>query len=678
LQNATSGACLTFAGAASREAAVNHIRREVDAGRAGPGAPAHLAREFRCAAGAFDHYFTGAHVEGRLASEGEEAGGAATAAAAPVVPDGLDPVAAAAALNAAKTDPRLAYEAAAYFRKQSVLLDMQAEDMREQRRMQLKHLQLELSREKIDRFAGLLKVATHLFFIIAATVLAVVAVGFLRAAVTSRTVVVEAFDAPSSLEATGLTGKVVAGRLLDELAKIQSLTRAAAEKRDLSSAWTNDIQVEVPETGTSIGDIMRAVRRLFGDDTHIDGDLVQDAAGFTLSVRGDGVAPQSFSGPDLAPLIVEAAKHVYSESQPYLYLDYLNSLNRGEDAVAFAQAIYATADPDDKPYILSQWAYASMSTGRPTEDVLRLYQEALRLKPDYWVAYNNVQNSYQLLGQEEEALRAGREMMRAAGGRPGKAQDLYYQPYDFLTWDMNARLKALEEDSRANSGLNTSFQVIGPVYADIHWRLHDLAAARLHLDSTQAIETEPSTQAMVHWLRAMLLMEEGQAAAAAEEMGVFVAAYADPAVVMNNVGYQCWAGPVFEAAGRRAEADAVLASGPRHHDCLRFRGDVLDARGDWTGAQAAYAAAIDLAPSLPAAYYSLGLALMRRGDVDGAITQFSAAHERGPRWADPLKAWGDALMRKGETRAARRRYDQALPLAPNWSALQDARAAARP
>ena len=82
-----------------------------------------------------------------------------------------------------------------------------------------------------------------------------------------------------------------------------------------------------------------------------------------------------------------------------------------------------------------------------------------------------------------------------------------------------------------------------------------------------------------------------------------------------------------------------------------------------------------LAPDLPAAYYSWGLALARHGDSAGAEAKLQAANERGPNWADPLKAWGDLLARKGRTKQALAKYDQALRLAPNWTQLKGARAA---
>ena len=127
-----------------------------------------------------------------------------------------------------------------------------------------------------------------------------------------------------------------------------------------------------------------------------------------------------------------------------------------------------------------------------------------------------------------------------------------------------------------------------------------------------------------------------------------------------------------------AKADAALETLGKltYADCYRFRGDVLDLRGDWAGAQAWYAKAVKLAPSIPAGYYSWGLALARHGDLDGAAAQFRDANQKGPHWADPLKAWGDVLLKQNKSKEALAKYDAALKYAPKWQQLQDARAQA--
>jgi tetratricopeptide (TPR) repeat protein len=131
-----------------------------------------------------------------------------------------------------------------------------------------------------------------------------------------------------------------------------------------------------------------------------------------------------------------------------------------------------------------------------------------------------------------------------------------------------------------------------------------------------------------------------------------------------------------EAVGQPAKADAAIKAGGHFVDCYRFRADILDLRGNWPAAERAYVDAVAVAPDLPAAYYSWGVALARHHDSSGAIEKFAAANQRGPHWADPLKAWGDVLASKGKWREAVAQYEEALKYAPAWQALHTAHDAA--
>jgi len=136
--------------------------------------------------------------------------------------------------------------------------------------------------------------------------------------------------------------------------------------------------------------------------------------------------------------------------------------------------------------------------------------------------------------------------------------------------------------------------------------------------------------------------------------------------------------PALERTGQHAAADAALAlPGERRYvDCLRFRADIIDGRGDWVGAQRAYADSVANAPDLPAGLYSWGIALVKHGDLEGAATKFRDANQKGPHWADPLKSWGDVLVKQGKPKDALAKYDEALKYAPNWRQLHEARDAA--
>ena len=244
---------------------------------------------------------------------------------------------------------------------------------------------------------------------------------------------------------------------------------------------------------------------------------------------------------------------------------------------------------------------------------------------------------------------------------------------DLVSWDLLPWRDALLADAKAHAGLGSNASDSTPDIAEVEARLHDLEGASLQLSTAQARFADPNVAAMTHFVRGRIAAEVGDTARSADEMEAFAAAYASPVVSSNYPGYLCWVAPAEEMAGRPAKADAVLAAAGRYVDCYRFRGDILDHRGDWVGAQRAYAAAVALAPDLPAAYYSWGLALARHGDAASAAEEFAAAHQRGPHWADPLKAWGDLLAREQRWPEAVAKYNEALKWAPAWIELKRAR-----
>jgi len=350
-------------------------------------------------------------------------------------------------------------------------------------------------------------------------------------------------------------------------------------------------------------------------------------------------------------------------------------VERYEEAIAFCRTAFASADPLERPGILNAWAIAVQNTGGSTREALALFRAAVKLQPDSWVAHSNVQNSLMMLGDEEGAWRAGEAMRTVAGGRPGRAPENLYVNWDTLTWNLPAWLDSTVANAEANAGVGTNVTALGPIIADIQARLHDPESAELALKTTTEDRHDPTIASTTHFVRGRLASEAGDAAQAATEMEAFGLAYADPAVSSNNPGYNCWIAPAEEAAGHPDKADTVLNTGGTFVDCYRFRGDILDGRGDWPGAQKAYAEAVALAPDLPAAYYSWGVALAKHGDLSGAEAKLRDAHQRGPHWADPLKVWGDVLMQQGKTQKALAKYDEALKYAPNWRQLREAREA---
>ncbi len=592
---------------------------------------------------------------------GAEGDGESAPAASAVVDVGLSAaLLAAGKRRKATSDPRLD----AVLEKQALMLDAQLEHMHEQR-------ELQLSRLRWGRFSDQMRAALQAMTAAAGIAAALVVAGAVWKALHSDRVMVDAFHAPPTLAAQGLDGAVVASGVMDELIRLQAATRSARAKRDVKDAWSNDIRLELPETGVSVGEIQRYLDALLGRDTHISGDIVQTTQGLTLTVRGTGVPGRSFTGPDLSALSTQAAEYIYGAAEPAELSSYLVSHGRYAEAIAFSKSAFPAAKAADRAWILNHLGNAYGQIGNPRVGLLT-HEQAIRLKPDLWAGWANVVDDLWTAGDEQGALQATErfERLSGRGGAGNKVSPWYYENGDFLRNDWSA-LRAEElANATLNNGAGAQVSQAAPILALADTMLHDPQQA--HDDLTLAVEADKDavTIAISHFTRGWDALDRGDWNLAAAEMEPVGVAFADPALRGEFPGLNCWLAPAEEMAGHPDRADAALGPGGHFVDCYRFRADILDHRGDWPGAQAAYAAAVALAPDLPAAWFAWGQALARHGDLAGAMAKFALANQKGPHWADPLKAWGDSLAAQHRLMEAEAKYAAAARYAPRWAALR--------
>lgn len=576
------------------------------------------------------------------------------------------------AMNLASTDPEVAKKASEFLDEQAQILRLQRDEIPEEWRLRRGQMMGQAKEAKVRRLGQMIRVGLQVITAAFGVVFALFVLGVIYAASQSRMLVIDAFDAPPALAARGVSGKVAASGLLDAISVIQDATKSASAKRKVASAWTGAINVEVPQTGLSISEIERLLRARLGNDTHISGDLVQQSDGsLTLTVRGDGIRPRSFSGgPDaLSGLTTQAAEYAYGEAEPALYSAYLISSDRSAEADAFLSQAYPRAPDEAKASLANNWGYALENLGR-TVDAIAKYRLSLRLKPDNWVAQGNFVAVLASFEGEEAAWRASEDMRRLAADRPmsNQPRGTDWLNSQYLVQDASSQLATLKGGASVESA--------GPMMAEASGRLHDWPGAAAALASSE--QGASSTMMMRNLVAGLHGVEAGRPAAAVAPLE---AAYqiwlADTEQQINYPDMPCYLGLAYGLTGRATEADAVFAKTGRWVKCASFRADVIARSGDRAAADAAYAQAVALAPSLPFAYQRWGLALLARGDHAAAQAKFAAANQRGPRWADPLKAWGDSLVAQGRAGPASKKYAEALKYAPQWLELQRAAAAAR-
>jgi tetratricopeptide (TPR) repeat protein len=592
--------------------------------------------------------------------------------------------AAAVAANIAGSDAGVARKTEIFLEKQAQLLETQNKHLKDEHALRLTNLRNQISEQALRRQGMKVRMAAQCIFASLGAALCVGVIVMVYDAAHSRKVIIDPFEIAPGLNAPVLSGKIVAADLLDRLTQLQADTRTSAQKRGLSNAWANEISIQVPQTGLSIGQIENVLKARFGHDQHIDGDLVRsDTGALVLTVRGTGIVARSFT--DTAGHIEDpvnaAAEYIYGESEPGLFAKYLSDIGRNDEAIAFAKVHFQNASIEEQPILLNYWANAITFKALPNANVeaLSLYQEAVRIKPDYWIGYNNTLLALSNLGREEELVQLAQQMIKVAGGRPGRAPDEMYQPYDFAIFNLEAERRGALADMAGTGGgtLTTQSGAEGLSVSLLDVLLHDVASARLRFQTTVWDKKLHPDAANAAVAQAFLEKELDNLPAAAERWDELALLYADPVIATSIAPAICSAAPIYEKTGQPQKADAALSAvgALTFVDCYRYKADVLDMRGNWVAAQEWYAKAVKLAPSLPAGYYSWGLALARHGDLPAAIEQLKLANLKGPTWADPLKAWGDALAKQGHAEEGLAKYDEALKNAPNWKELKEAREA---
>ncbi len=487
--------------------------------------------------------------------------------------------------------------------------------------------------------------------------------------------VVEAFATPPEMAATGLDGSVLAARLLDRLSAMQAGTDSSRAPSTFGNNWGDDLAVELPQTGMSVGEAWRMLRQTLGDETRLSGDLTRAADGtLTLTTRVGANPGVAVSGgtEELDRLLDEAARAVYRQAQPYRYTVWLERNGGGDDAEVLAE-LAASSDKTER-----LWALAGQSVRAYSTDPLltvALAREALALDPSFHKARWNLSDGYVLLGWHEADLHESREIARVMRRRDPRvtkaAQDqVLYGSRGSAAQYLGDHAVALE-NARIRFGLpdyGGAAQSAGYQIVAAHIGLHDLKAARAALS---VADRRGGRAQLSLFTGAALAAEAGEPARAiALVRQLETSTPPAGARIVRSATEQAEIARILTRAGDADGAEAVLL-GLRDdcYPCAVARAEVAVLRGRRAEAIRLFRHATTLGPSLPQAWQAWGQARMDWGDPEAARLAFRQARRLGPRWADPLKGEADALMALDRAREAEGLYARAATRAPNWGGL---------
>jgi tetratricopeptide (TPR) repeat protein len=507
-------------------------------------------------------------------------------------------------------------------------------------------------------------------------------------AAQDRGVVVRALNTPPAYAARGLSGEVLAGRLMDDLIVIRARTArvSIAPSQDLR-APSDDVRIDIPQTGVSLGEIQRLFERWFGHQTVIVGSLSEDAPGVvTLSARVGRYGWVRVSGPanQLDALIHQLAEKSFAAYDPTQWVVYLGAENRPDEALAAAKFNIAN-NPARDATLARDYSIWAGREGDPARQV-QLFRKAISLGPRQIIFRRNIARAYERSGDEQAAFDAAAVVPTLRGSDQSR---LYEQP-----------LKIVIEKLRRGAGY-TAASMSG-AYAQAR-ALADpgleetLAAARAHDGLTarqlvaEALELRKITPRDAAFTGVHVAWATGNWPAMATAMATYERereiAFQTPlaqglpppsASPVRQVQYAAQRArrddPLLaETLARTGDiegARAAAAATPLDcAACLRARAEVESAARNWPAADVWYARAAAFAPRLPQAETLWGASLLARGDAQGAIAKFTAASGKGPHFADPLELWGEALMASGDAKAASGKFAEAAKFAPRWGRL---------
>jgi tetratricopeptide (TPR) repeat protein len=579
---------------------------------------------------------------------------------------GIDPAAFAMALGAADRE-----EANAFLRDQRKLIQLQAKELAHD--LELRHWSL-----LVRHVSGVLKLTLE----ISLALMALALVGFGAASVWNATqadgLVIESFSMPADLAARGLTGEVAAGQLIDKLNTIQNTSgTASAPGRGLTGGWGNDIQVEIPETGISVAQVWRFLRKWLGNETTVSGEVYRTADGLAVTVHVAGGSATA-TGPEAGfdALVQKAAEHVMEAMQPTRYASYLENLAVPRHAEAFAITERTVNDPAQSAFQrYTGWnnlgVIYSYDKGDQRKGVAMMRQ-SLAVYPDYAQGISNLSRMELTLGHAEAAFVLAPEALKALDRH---AAD--YLPRAVAVGRARSRYTAAsltgDFGEAVRQGQLLPDQRVGAVALSLAAQ-HDgkgaLGGWRNMPPSARPTDVGPRAIAR---LQIAFALEDWQSVVASQASVEKTFAESDPGFDFNaNIGTGVWPFVAVAKAklGDSAGAEALIGKTLGDcYDCVRMRGKIAAIEQNWGKANYWFARAVQQAPSIPMAFADWGEMLLQKGDPDSAIDKFKLANQKGPHFADPLEGWGEALMAKNQSHLALAKFVEAEKYAPNWARL---------
>jgi tetratricopeptide (TPR) repeat protein len=444
-------------------------------------------------------------------------------------------------------------------------------------------------------------------------------------------------------------------------------TRAVLPDTD----WVDDLSIEIPQIGISIGDAHKALRRLIGDDRHVKAVIL--GSGGTpreLDLLVDGKA-SVHPLTDQARMADETAEAIYSQIDPLSHVFHvLDDQERRKDGFESLRTLaFESADRSERALAQNALAAELLEGQGRCAEAMPFLRRAHVLDPKLSAPFYNLSNAFYCLGQDQasaDATAQELQVLRSYGARSERdGRRLLLVATDTLAGqagDYAGRLRLYDEMETEGFGEKSLDRA--------------LALAENH-DVRGSVATPlpvSATATRRQWLRfkqLWALRDWPRAATAMRDLNAKYRSWNSPyvtaQVATQNLPLEAMA---TAWSGRVDIAEPMVRAMPNDcYLCVRAKAAVAAAAAKHDEADRWFGRATQLGPRLPFAYVEWGQAKLALGRVGEARDLFAKAHRFGPNWADPLRGWGDSFMAEGKAEAAAAKYSDAAKRAPGWGAL---------
>lgn len=501
-----------------------------------------------------------------------------------------------------------------------------------------------------------------------------------------RGLVIEALSVPPDLAARGLTGQTMAAALADKLAEIDRTARSFRSPETMTVNWGNDVKIQIPETGVSIGEVDAFLRRALGHQTVIGGAAFRAPQGLHLTVRvgGSGAIDQVGKDTDLDAMLQKAAEGVFAQTQAYRYSKYLEFKGRRDEAMAVARQIVATSDDRNE----RSWAWAQVSNLLLKTDsvgAIRAAQRGMRENPDnplnyinggtavshlrydrlrdLWFHQGNVLGLRPKNGLSEVGINQSRlNSLEEAWISRGDVQEYIRQRLALQGPTFYVNREGQEEAQDRNVAL--ALHDVDGVLANPPTQ-PDAAYAKAFSDGNVLVDQQFETAMLVEdYPRAIAVTHELMAVYAANPESPHLSAIARDRFLLPDMAL------ALARSGQIVEAQRLATAFPADCEgCSIFTAKIAVEAGQYDVARKIVTQAIARAPN--PLFLTLGLAQIeqRAGRFAAALAAADRVVAIGPNFVDGHKARGDALRQLGRIDDAVSEYRKTAAIAPKWTRL---------